>query len=771
MSSSAASSRVKAGRLLVAALVCAAVVGAIAAGANGHGMIVGIAVTTLVPIVFLAVVVTTVTIVFEVPAALGYVSIHLIGLCAAIEAAEQLRPPWAWRPLPDVVSTSISTPGASTALLVFLATALAWELSYACTWLVVRERRIWLALTLIVGVPASAGQGQQAGWAFPLLSVIGLALAILTTTIGRRDRAATPQYWGRDLHVVRSSPWLRGAVTVMVAVFSIGLVAGAWATPTPSSSAVARLNSGSFETTIDDLLAHVGIKHLVAGDPTDGLTTPGGPLPVGGSFLPDQRPVFVGRVDNPTMSPYWRSAVYDDYRAGTWRIMESTQSHIAANAPLPSVSGGVTTTAVHQHIRPLRPFSPLVTAGYPLNVGAGASVSLATDDPGAGVLALSRAGSASASTYDATSSSSPTGPVTPPPTLDNVLRTRDLALPPLPDRVRTLALTLTASLPNAYDRAWALQRYFHGPASAFKYDVTPLQAPGGVDPVDFFLFTSHQGFCTHFAAAMVVLARNAGIPARLVTGYAAGRLRDDGTLLVRTSDAHAWPELWIADRGWVTFEPTPNFPIPWQTSGPPPDVTVAPAQPSPPASPTATSLASVTPATPTRTARPRTTATVSPSPTTATAAIAPLSSPPTPGSGRGHGPWFWPTSLIVVLVAIVLLAVAGVFGSLAGRRRVLDPVLLYGRMTRLAGQLDAAPRRGQTPLEWASAVASLDPESGAVVQHVTALYMRSRYGRRDVARPELFSAYTAWRRVRLRWLRRLFLRKKLIEKNVPSTLS
>ncbi len=757
------SSRGKAARLLAAALVCAAVVCAIAAGADKQGAIAGIAAITLVPLVVLAVVVTTATIVFEVPGALGYVSIHLVGLCAAIEASEQLRPPWAWRPLPGLSPLDAVPSGGSMALLVLLSAALAWELSYACTWLVVRERRIWLALALIVGVPAAAGHGQEAVWAFPLLGVIGLALAVLTTAMSRREKAATPRRRGRDLRVAPSSFWLRGASSVVVAVFSVGIVAGAWAAPSPSSTAVQRLRGGSFETAVDDLLAHVGITHTVAGDPTNGLTAPGGPLPVGGAFLPDHLPVFVGRVADPMSSPYWRSAAYDDYVAGTWRIMPSTESDVPARAPLPSLSGAARTTVVRQHIQPLRPLGALVTAGYPLDVGARATVSLSTDDPAAGVLALSHAGDASTAAYDAMSSSSPTGPVVPAPVLDDVLRMRDLALPPLPERVRTLAMTLTGGLHDPYTKAWAIQRYFHGPTSAFTYDVTPPRAPGGVDPIDHFLFESRRGFCTHFATAMVVLARESGIPARLVTGYAAGQLRDDGTLLVRTSDAHAWPELWIADRGWVTFEPTPNFPIPWQTSGPPPGIATVPAPPSP--STTPTSLAAVTPTTPTMTSR--VVETALPSPTAQTAVVVPPSSPPTSGSGPTPWPWL---ALVAVLV-VGLLAAVGALAAVVGRRRAPDPVRLYGRMTRLAGRLGAAPRRGQTPLEWASVVAALDPESGAAVRHVTALYVQSRYGHRDVARPDLFAAYAEWRRLRLRWLHQMLLHRKLTRGNTSTSSS
>jgi len=79
----------------------------------------------------------------------------------------------------------------------------------------------------------------------------------------------------------------------------------------------------------------------------------------------------------------------------------------------------------------------------------------------------------------------------------------------------------------------------------------------GFDPVDQFLFDSRKGFCEHYASAFTLLMRAAGIPARVVTGYQGGILNPvNDYLSVRQSDAHAWSEVWLADRGWVRIDPT-----------------------------------------------------------------------------------------------------------------------------------------------------------------------------------------------------------------------
>ncbi len=85
-----------------------------------------------------------------------------------------------------------------------------------------------------------------------------------------------------------------------------------------------------------------------------------------------------------------------------------------------------------------------------------------------------------------------------------------------------------------------------------------LAAPAlGHDTVDEFLFQTKTGYCEHFSSAFVFLMRAAGVPARVVTGYAGGYRNPVGDYwIVRNSDAHAWAEVWLAGRGWVRVDPT-----------------------------------------------------------------------------------------------------------------------------------------------------------------------------------------------------------------------
>jgi len=98
----------------------------------------------------------------------------------------------------------------------------------------------------------------------------------------------------------------------------------------------------------------------------------------------------------------------------------------------------------------------------------------------------------------------------------------------------------------------ALQMFRDEP---FVYTLRPPTL--GANGVDQVLFQTRRGFCEHYSSAFTVLMRAAGIPARVVTGYQGGQPNDIGDYyVVRQSDAHAWSEVWLEERGWVRIDPT-----------------------------------------------------------------------------------------------------------------------------------------------------------------------------------------------------------------------
>lgn len=77
------------------------------------------------------------------------------------------------------------------------------------------------------------------------------------------------------------------------------------------------------------------------------------------------------------------------------------------------------------------------------------------------------------------------------------------------------------------------------------------------NPIEHFVFESKKGFCIYYASAFVLLARSAGIPARLAEGFRI-QLDETGRGRITGSSSHAWSEVWIDGR-WRIFEPTPPF--------------------------------------------------------------------------------------------------------------------------------------------------------------------------------------------------------------------
>lgn len=97
-----------------------------------------------------------------------------------------------------------------------------------------------------------------------------------------------------------------------------------------------------------------------------------------------------------------------------------------------------------------------------------------------------------------------------------------------------------------------IQNHIHN--NNFRYTLSPPVLQN--DRIDEFLFNTQAGFCEHYASSFVFLARSAGIPARVVTGYQGGEFGRDGkSWEVRQMDAHAWAEIWNGG-SWQRIDPT-----------------------------------------------------------------------------------------------------------------------------------------------------------------------------------------------------------------------
>lgn len=122
-------------------------------------------------------------------------------------------------------------------------------------------------------------------------------------------------------------------------------------------------------------------------------------------------------------------------------------------------------------------------------------------------------------------------------------------------RVPKLAVQITASANNDYDRAATMENYLR---TRFGYTLQ-LERTSVKDPIASFLFVRKQGHCEYFASSMAVMLRTLGIPSRVVNGFRSDEFNDvSGSYVVRAKDAHAWVEAYFPGYGWQTFDPTPS---------------------------------------------------------------------------------------------------------------------------------------------------------------------------------------------------------------------
>jgi len=121
--------------------------------------------------------------------------------------------------------------------------------------------------------------------------------------------------------------------------------------------------------------------------------------------------------------------------------------------------------------------------------------------------------------------------------------------------ITTLARSVTQGEITKFDKATALYKYFTDGTQGFKYS-TKTEGDSNADALVDFVQNSKTGFCQQYSAAMAVMARSIGLPARVAIGFTGGYQTDDYKTIT-SLDAHAWVEIYFARYGWMVFDPTP----------------------------------------------------------------------------------------------------------------------------------------------------------------------------------------------------------------------
>ncbi len=260
---------------------------------------------------------------------------------------------------------------------------------------------------------------------------------------------------------------------------------------------------------------------------------------------------------------YWRLTSLDNFNGTSW---EASGSYSSVQGRLPGVSTRPGARQVRESFQIQALGSPwLPVAFQPESVSTTTGVSY---DPASDSL-LTATPTADGQRYEVTASQqlamlSPAALASVPPldAADTTSMKRYLQLPALPPTVAALAHDLTGTGANEYAKALALQDYFHRPPYTYTLEPPPGPSPSALVN---FLFYTHAGYCQQYAGAFAVLARAAGIPARVAVGFATGTEVAPHLWQVVDGDAHAWPEVWFPTLGWAPFEPTPSFAIPAAT--------------------------------------------------------------------------------------------------------------------------------------------------------------------------------------------------------------
>jgi transglutaminase-like putative cysteine protease len=123
----------------------------------------------------------------------------------------------------------------------------------------------------------------------------------------------------------------------------------------------------------------------------------------------------------------------------------------------------------------------------------------------------------------------------------------------LPDVVAATARQVTDGATSTYDAALRLQAWFQ---NEFEYSLE-VRPGHGNSAIESFL-RDRIGYCEQFAGTYAAMLRTLDIPTRVAVGFTSGVPLGEGEYSVLGRNAHAWPEVWFDDIGWVGFEPTPG---------------------------------------------------------------------------------------------------------------------------------------------------------------------------------------------------------------------
>lgn len=674
----------------------------------------------------------------------------------------------------------------NTAFVIFLS-ILFWFLGHNVAWHIFRVDRVWRVIIptgLVLITNQFYYQGDNS------LDIYLIAFVVLSLLLLIRSHIETREY---EWFVQRVSfpNYVRRRFFQAGGILAVLIVLAAWAAPTtPDDKSLERIEdllSGDTFVELIDLW-----NKLFSSLEGEGIATAdyygGDQLKLSGAIKLGDQPVMTVKVPYGSRY-YWRSTAYDAYDFGTyqWRHIRTVRAYtdnsglrLNPGATLPGAR-----TEVDQTFTILIRASELVYAApQPIELGLPVEVELDCIEnlgnecvnqnrPSDVAITRARKPLRRGDEYRATSSISAAsaamlrsaGQEYPGWVLRLYLQGAESVSP----RVRELGMQIVqqAGAQTPYDQAKAIERWLR---TYIQYNESIPNPPNDRDPIEWFLFDLHEGYCNYYATAMIMMLRTQGIPARLAAGFAQGTWDpEQNAFLVRERDAHTWVEIYFPGYGWIEFEPTadeapldrPDDVVP-QTTLP----TVTPL-PTPTPQPTATPTFSPTDpaganATPTgQMQQPFVASTPTPTP-------APTSTPPPPpdvtkvdsdGGSNILRVILLTLGAVVLTLLLVALAVALAiwyieFRGLGGLNAVQKA---YARMAIYARWLGIRFEQSTTPDERRRYLVGQVPEGERPINTITHVYMEERYGEPAATRAARHhTIHKAWQSAR-----RAFIRRKL----------
>ena len=304
------------------------------------------------------------------------------------------------------------------------------------------------------------------------------------------------------------------------------------------------------------------------------------------------------------------------------------------------------------------------------------------------------------------------------------------------ERTRQLTREIIGNETNPYQQAILIEQWLR---TNIVYDENVNAPPANQDLVDYVLFDNRRGYCEHYAAAMTVMLRDLGIPARVVVGYAPGQYDPDtGSWLYLQSNAHAWVEVYFPGFGWIPFEPTASQPLGEFDIEPASTVDLE-------ADAVATSEHLMPTADVSTPDVSENNSAATPQPTEADESIAPPTVLP-PNSGSSVPGWFVP----VATVATTTLAAGGLGWLLwhRGLRGLPPSVGLLKRVHRIGGWLGIRSAPSVTPREYARQFDDTAKPLAGPVKRITRAYEIDAFGPSPAREEMMDDARQAWRQIR-----------------------